>query len=91
MLVHEISILQPPTVLLFIRSRASTAWSKSSADIQIELWNKHMTNNDVWVFSHEIKELSCKLIFIVIYILYIFIVSSTLLAHMDVLHEPFLP
>jgi hypothetical protein len=77
-------------VLLVIGSGADTTRSESSADIQIDLWNIHLTNNDVWVFSHEINELSCKLFFI-IYRLYIYIVSSMLLVHMDVLHEPSLP
>jgi hypothetical protein len=54
-------------VLLVIRSRADTARSESSVDIQIDLWNRHMTNNNVWVFSHEIKEMICILLFIIIY------------------------
>jgi hypothetical protein len=48
---------------LVIGSEASTARSESSVDIQIDLWNRYLTNNVVWVFSHEIKELSCKLLF----------------------------
>jgi hypothetical protein len=81
-------------VVLVIGSGAGTAWSwhcseRRSADVQIDLWNKHPTNNDVWVFSPEIKELSCKLL-IIICRLYIYIMSATLLVHMDVLCEPFL-
>jgi hypothetical protein len=63
---------------------------KSNVDTQIDLWNRHLTNNDVWVFSYEIKELRCKLLFIIICKLCIFTVSSTLLVHMGALHEPFL-
>jgi hypothetical protein len=43
------------------------------------------------MFCHEINELGCKLLFIVICRLYIFIMSSMLVVHMDVLHETFLP
>jgi hypothetical protein len=32
---------------LVIGSRADTARSEPSADIKIDLWNRHMTNNDV--------------------------------------------
>jgi hypothetical protein len=77
-------------ILLVIWSGAGTTRSESSADIQVDLWNRHLSNNDVWMFSHEIKELRCKLLFL-IYRLYIYIVSSMLLVHMDVLHESFLP
>jgi hypothetical protein len=49
-----------------------------------------LTNNDVGLFSHEIKEQSWKLLFIICR-LYIYILSSALLVHMDVLREPFLP
>jgi hypothetical protein len=82
-------------VLLVIGSGAGTAQSwhysrRSSVDIQIDLWNRHLTNNDVWVFSHKIKELSCKLLFDICRFC-IYIVSSMLLVHMDVLSEPFLP
>jgi hypothetical protein len=77
-----------------IRSRAGIAWSwhysrQSNADIQIDYWNKHLTNNDVWVFSPKIKKLSRKLLFVICR-LCIYIVSSMLLVHMDVLREPFL-
>jgi hypothetical protein len=41
------------------------------------------------VFSHEIKELSCELLFIIICRLYIFILSSTHFVYMDDLCEPF--
>jgi hypothetical protein len=47
-------------------SGVGTAQSEFSADIQIGLWNRHLANNDVWLFSHEIKELSYKLLFIII-------------------------
>jgi hypothetical protein len=46
-----------------IKSGASTARSEASADTQIDLWNI-LSNNDVWVFSHEVKELICKFLFI---------------------------
>jgi hypothetical protein len=73
-------------VLLVIKSGASTAWSESSADIQIDLWKSYLTNNGAWVFSHEIKELNYKLL-IVICRLCIYVVSFTLLVHMYVLRE----
>jgi hypothetical protein len=63
---------------------------RCSADIQIDLWNRHLTNNDVWVFSHDIEELSYKLLFVICR-LCIYIMSSVLFVHMNVLHEPFLP
>jgi hypothetical protein len=81
--------------LLVIGSGASTArrWHylrRNSTDIKIDLWNRHLTNNEIWVFSHEIKEQSCKFLFI-IYIRCFYIMSSTLLVHTNVLREPFLP
>jgi hypothetical protein len=77
-------------VLLVIGSGATTDRCESSVDIQIDLWNRHLTNNDVRAFPHEIKELSFELLFIVICRLFIFIVSSTHPVQMDVLYEPFL-
>jgi hypothetical protein len=76
-------------LLLVIGSGAGTTRSESNANIQIDLWNRHLTNNNVWVFSHKIKELRCKLLLIVICKLCIFIMSSMLLVHMDVLRKPF--
>jgi hypothetical protein len=43
------------------------------------------------MFSHDIKELSYKLLLIVIYKLCIYNVPSMFLIHMDVLCEAFLP
>jgi hypothetical protein len=82
-------------VLLVIESGADTTQSwyysrHSSADFQIDLWNRHLTNNELWLFSHEIKDLGCKLLFVICR-LYFYFVSSILLIHMDVLHKPFLP
>jgi hypothetical protein len=42
------------------------------------------------MFSHEIIELSCQLLFIICR-LYIYIESSMLLVYIDILREPFLP
>jgi hypothetical protein len=69
---------------------ASTTQSGAMRISKLIFWNRHLTNNDVWVFFHEIKEPSCKLIFVICR-LYIYIVSSMLLVYMDVLREPFLP
>jgi hypothetical protein len=82
-------------ILLVIGSGADSAqrWHysrHSSADIKIDLWNRHLTNNEFWVFSHEIKELGCKLLLVICNHCF-YIMSTTLLVHMDVLLEPFLP
>jgi hypothetical protein len=74
-------------------SGAGTAQSEgldSVADIQIDFWNMHL-HNILWGFPHEIKELLCKFFFIDMCRLYIFIMTFTLLVHMPVLHEPFIP
>jgi hypothetical protein len=46
--------------------------------------NRHLTNNDVWVVSHKIIELGCKLLFFIC----IYITSSMLLVYMDVSVNP---
>jgi hypothetical protein len=51
------------------------------ADIQIDLLNRHLTNNDVRLFSTEMIELRCKLLFIICR-LCIYIESSALLVHL---------